>query len=258
MIFVAAGTQDGRELAGFLLGNGYEVTASVVTRYGGELLEEYKNRGMIVNQEPLDEAALEGYIRQHEIGLFVDASHPYAANVSENAMLACRQQGIPYVRYERAESSITYQKAYLVKDYAEAATMAAKLGKNIFVTTGSRNLKALAEAPQLRNCTLTVRVLPEPEVLRECMVVGFQPKHIIAMQGPFSKELNIELYKKYKAEVILTKNSGQIGGTDTKFAAAMELGLPVVLINRPPIQYDHLAHSFNEVLAFVRKALDGK
>ena len=71
------------------------------------------------------------------------------------------------------------------------------------------------------------------------------------MQGPFSLELNRELYKKYMAEVIVTKDSGRVGGTDTKAAAAMELGLPLVLIERPVLRYDHLARSFAEALAFV-------
>lgn len=263
MIFVTAGTQDGRELAGFLLGNGYAVTASVVSRYGGELLEEYKSRGLIVNEEPLDETALAAYIKQHDIGLFVDASHPYAANVSENAMAACHALGIPYIRYERQESPIAYEKAYMVQDYESAAQKAAALGKHIFLTTGSRNLKSFAQSPALRDCVLTARVLPETSVIAECIALGFQPNHIIGMQGPFSKMLNMELYKKYEAEVVVTKNSGQMGGTDTKCAAAMELGLPIVLIDRPLLSYDHVARSYAEVLAFVRgqKAgnnLDGK
>ncbi len=253
MIFVTAGTQDGRELAGFLLGSGYEVTASVVSQYGGELLEEYQNRGLVVNKKPLDENALEQYIQQHAIDLFVDASHPYAVNVSANAMTACHAQGIPYIRYERRESAVTYKKAYLVQTYEEAAQKAAELGKNVFLTTGSRNLEVFAQSSALQDCVLTARVLPEPDVVAGCIGLGFLPGQIIAMQGPFSKELNMELYKKYKAEVIITKNSGQVGGTDTKFAAAKELDLPVVLINRPKIPYDHLAQSFAEVLAFTKK-----
>ena len=100
MIFVAAGTQDGRELAGALLQAGYDVTASVVSSYGEKLLEQYPR--LIINDKPLDEDALKDYIWQHDIRIFVDASHPYAANVSGNAMRACRATNIPYIRYERA------------------------------------------------------------------------------------------------------------------------------------------------------------
>ena len=148
MIFVAAGTQDGRELAGFLLEKGQSVTASVVSRYGEELLSRYP--GIVINDRPLDEAALAEYCREHGVAVFVDASHPYAANISENAMRACRACGIPYIRYERESAPLDYEQAHYVANYEEAAEVAASLGKNIFLTTGSHNLKAFAKAEALR------------------------------------------------------------------------------------------------------------
>ena len=252
MIFVAAGTQDGRELAGFLLEKGQSVTASVVSRYGEELLSRYP--GIVINDRPLDEAALAEYCRAHGVAVFVDASHPYAANISENAMRACRACGIPYIRYERQSAPLDYEKAHYVANYEEAAKVAADLGRNIFLTTGSHNLKAFTEAPALKKCVLTARVLPAPEVIEECTALGFRPSHIVALQGPFSEALNEELYKKYEADVVVTKNGGTVGGADTKFAAAMKLGLPLVIVERPRIAYDNMAQTFEEILAFVHKA----
>ena len=88
MIFVLAGTQDGRELVRLLLENGYDVAASVVSRYGGELLAHACGQKCLINDKPLDEQALQAYMRTQQISLLVDASHPYAANVSRNAMAA--------------------------------------------------------------------------------------------------------------------------------------------------------------------------
>ena len=249
MIFVAAGTQDGRELAGFLLEKGQRVTASVVSRYGEELLSRYP--GICINDRPLDEAALADYCRAHGIAVFVDASHPYAANISANAMNACRACGIPYIRYERQSAPLAYTKAHYVADYEEAAKVAASLGKHIFLTTGSHNLKAFTEAPALQDCVLTARVLPDPKVVEECTALGLRPSQIVALQGPFSEALNEELYKKYEADVVVTKNGGTVGGADTKFAAAMKLGLPLVIVERPRIAYDNMAQTFAEVLEFI-------
>ena len=249
MIFVAAGTQDGRELAGFLLEKGQRVTASVVSRYGEELLSRYP--GICINDRPLDEAALADYCRAHGIAVFVDASHPYAANISANAMNACRACGIPYIRYERQSAPLAYVKAHYVADYEEAAKVAASLGKHIFLTTGSHNLKAFTEAPALQDCVLTARVLPDPKVVEECTALGLRPSQIVALQGPFSEALNEELYKKYEADVVVTKNGGTVGGADTKFAAAMKLGLPLVIVERPRIAYDNMAQTFAEVLEFI-------
>jgi len=251
MILVAAGTQDGRELAGFLLQEGFPVTASVISSYGEQLLRKYQ--GIQINDRPLDEDGLADYMTRHGIRMLVDASHPYAANVSQNAMAACRRLSVPYIRYERQTSPVSYEKAYCVPDYESAARKASELGKRIFLTTGSRNLHVFSESPYLKDCEVTVRVLPSAEVLSMCEKLGFSPKRIVAMQGPFSEELNRAMFEQYGAEVIVTKNSGRIGGADTKFAAAEALGLPVVLIDRPKLAYEHLAQTFEEVLAFVRE-----
>ena len=250
MIFIAAGTQDGRELAGFILEHGYEVTASVVSEYGGELLNRYK--GIKVNNKAMDEAGFVEYFRKNQVECFVDASHPYAANISTNAMKACERCGVPYIRYERASSQLDYDKAYYVESVEAAAEKAGELGRHVFLTTGSRSLPVFAGAAALRECDVVCRILPEAEVVREARELGFSPNHIIAMQGPFSKELNRELFIKYNADVVVTKNSGSLGGADTKFAAVKELNLPLVIIDRPKVEYTNVSDSFEVVLEFIK------
>ncbi len=249
MIFVAAGTQDGRELAGRLLSEGYPVIASVVSRYGSELLARYP--GMLINDKPLDEAGLSEYIESHNIRVFVDASHPYAANVSQNAMNACRKAGIPYIRYERQAAPVECKKLTVVENYEQAAEAAAGLGKTIFLTTGSRNIQKFIQSPHLSGCRIVARILPTADVISEVTSLGLTPKDIIALQGPFTREFNREMFRQYGADVIITKNSGTIGGTDTKFSAADDLGLPVILVDKPAIKYDNLAVDFDTVIKFV-------
>ena len=256
MIFVAAGTQDGRELAGALLSKGYPVTASVVSSYGEKLLERYPGLG--INDRPLDEDALKAYIREHDVNLFVDASHPYAANVSQNAMEACHAAGIPYIRYERRSVPVDYENVYPVETYEEAAKEAARLGKTVFLTTGSRNLKVFTSSEALKDHIVIARILPTAKVLSECEELGLTPKEIVALQGPFSEELNIALYRQYGADVVVTKNSGEIGGTDTKLTAAQKLGLPVVMIDRPKLDYDVIAYTFEEVFEFAKEKIGGR
>ena len=250
MVFVIAGTEDGRELAGFLLNNGFEVTASVVSSYGKTLLSRYE--GIKINDKKLDETELVELLFNDNVNILVDASHPYAVNVSQNAMTACHKANVPYIRYERESLPLTYTNIYHVENYEEAALKAAQLGKNIFLTTGSRNLKTFVNSPALKDCNLIARILPTAEVLVECEKLGFNPKNIVAMQGPFSTELNIELFKHYNADVIISKDSGQIGGVDTKLTAAEKLNLPVVLIDRPKINYDNVVSNFDDVLSFCK------
>lgn len=253
MIFVLAGTQDGRELVQELIKAKYPVIASVVSEYGKQLLADTQ---LQINDKPLDLLELEQFIIDKKINLLVDASHPYAVNVTKNAILVCQKMNIPYIRYERPALSMpVYDKLYFVDAYQAAAKQSALLGETIFLTTGSRNLKTFKQSPYLEKHHLIARVLPDAQVLTECLELGFLAKDIIAMQGPFSHELNIELYKKYHAEVIVTKNSGKIGGTDTKITAAIEMNLPIVMIDRPTIDYAASTATYDEVLALIKKMI---
>ena len=249
-IFLIAGTEDGRKLAKFLSEKNFDVTASVVSVYGRKLLENCA--GVKINDKPLERGDLEKILREENFSFLVDASHPYAKNISSNALAAAEAAKIFYLRYERAEVAFDYEKIFHVESYEEAAVKAAQLGKNIYLTTGSRSLKIFVD--RLKDCNLTARILPTAEVLTQCEALGLTPKQIVAMQGPFSTELNIELFKHAGAEVIVTKNSGQIGGTDTKLEAAKFLSLPVVMINRPKIFYPNLAETFDDVLKAIRNA----
>ena len=246
-IFLIAGTEDGRKLAKFLSQKNFNVTASVVSDYGRKLLETCA--GIKINDKPLDRDELKKILREEHFNFLVDASHPYAKNISANAIDAAQAAQIVYVRYERAEIEFDYEKIFHVDSYEEAALKAAELGKNIFLTTGSRNLKIFVDL--LKDCNLTARILPTAEVLTQCEALGLTPKQIIAMQGSFSTELNVELFKHAGAEVIVTKNSGQIGGADTKLEAAKILNLPVVVINKPKIDYPNVATTFDDVLKFL-------
>ena len=111
----------------------------------------------------------------------------------------------------------------------------------------SRNLSKFTSAECLRDCRLIARVLPTAEVIGLCEDLGLAPDQIVALQGPFSAALNRELFLRYEAEVIITKNSGTLGGTDTKVQAAAELDLPLIVIDRPPLAYDCLCSTFEEV-----------
>ena len=248
-IFLIAGTEDGRRLAQLLSEKNFDVTASVVSDYGRKLLESCA--GIKINDKALGRDELEKILREEKFNCLVDASHPYAKNISANATAAAQAAKIFYVRYERAEIFFDYEKIFRVENFEEAALKASQLGKNIYLTTGSRNLKIFVDL--LKDFNLTARVLPTAEVLSLCENFGLTPKQIVAMQGPFSTELNVELFRHAKADVVVTKNSGKIGGADTKLAAAKILNLPVVMIDRPKIFYPNTAETFDDVLKFLEE-----
>lgn len=252
MILVLAGTRDGRELASRLADDGYQVLVSVVSEYGASLA---KHPRVQIHIGALDEAGLRELIERSGIKYLVDASHPYAAGVSVNAMNAAAKTGTVYIRFERPMTMLPdYERLYIVDNARQAAQTAAQFGKNVFLTTGSRSLSIFKDEPALQNCRIIARVLPEPSVIEECISLGFSPRDIVAMQGPFSLALNIEMFRFYQANVIVTKNGGDIGGADSKIEAAIHLNLPIIMIDRPKIEYPNLFSSIDQVVNFLKEA----
>jgi precorrin-6A/cobalt-precorrin-6A reductase len=230
MILVLAGTSEGRKAAAALEKEGLPVIASTATDYGGELLRrDFKGE---ITSRRLDLGAMLELIVSKSITRLVDATHPYATEVTATAIEACRLSGISYERVERTASDPESLTGVIeAGSIEEAATLAASYSGNIFLTTGSSKLEEYTSI--IDPWRLVVRILPVIASLEKCLSLNIPPANIIAMQGPFDEETNRALFKRYKAEVVVTKESGSTGGTAEKIKAAQVLGLPVILINRP-------------------------
>ncbi len=252
MILLLAGTSDARLLLHRMKAAGLPVAVSVTTEYGAALLEEEAD---LVNQKKLDAEGLHELFQKWQITLVVDATHPYAAEASKNALAATHAADIPYFRYERAAVHTEKQTAsgllHKAASVEEAAALAGQLGETVFLTTGSKNLPDFIRHPALANKRIVARVLPEVNVVAQCRSLGLQPRDIVAMQGPFSQALNRELFLAYGAQVIVTKESGKLGGCDTKLAAATELSLPIVMIERPALSYGRSTDNVEELLTWI-------
>ena len=103
---------------------------------------------------------------------------------------------------------------------------------NILLTTGSRELHAFASVRDFASRAYA-RVLPMEDSLRACREAGLPPAHILAMQGPFSRDFNAALYDQLRIRTMVSKDSGQPGGVADKVLPALERGIDVVMIERP-------------------------
>lgn len=230
MILVLAGTSEGRLAAASLEKEGFEVIASTATAYGGELLA--KDFHGEITARPLSFAEMVSLITAKKIDKVIDATHPFAVEVSNNVREACRLKGVTYERLERDEETFAEEEGlFRARDVEEAVQLAAGVEGSIFLTTGSSKLEFYTAGLDAER--LVVRILPVKESLEKCLSLGISPRNIIAMQGPFDEELNRCLFKRYRASLVITKDSGPAGGTREKIDAARGLGIPVVLINRP-------------------------
>ncbi|MBU8907809.1 precorrin-6A reductase [Desertibacillus haloalkaliphilus] len=251
MILVIAGTSDARELAIEIDKQGYQLITSVVTENAAKSLTEARLPVRVGRLAAID---MVDFIKEHQITLIVDASHPFAEEASRNAIEAAERSDTPYIRYERKE--ITSYDAIVTKvaSYEEAADVASNHQGVVMLTTGSKTLPTFAQKlVGLEGVRFLARMLPRKDNLELCEQLGIEQKNIIAIQGPFSKELNKALYRQYGVTLMITKESGKVGSVDEKVEAARELGIPIVMIQRPRIGYGNVYSDIPQVVEQIKK-----
>ena len=170
--------------------------------------------------------ALAEYLAREEIGLVVDATHPFAARISRNAAQACEAAGVPRLLLARPPWSPRAGDHWVPAADAEAAAAALPgLGRRAFLAIGRQELAAFSGPTQP---WFLVRLIEQPETPPPLAAY-----HLVLGRGPFAVAREIELLREHGIEVVVSKNSGG-AGAGAKIAAARELGLPVVMIERPP------------------------
>lgn len=255
MILILAGTSDARELAMLVQQEGYPLLTTVVTESAAKSMEE---AGLPVRVGRMDAEEICKLIKEQHFEAVIDASHPFAEEASRNALSGARLAEVPYIRYERASvEEKPHPLITMVDDYAEAAAVAAEHKGVVMLTTGSKTLQVFTEKLiNLPDIRLIARMLPRKDNMEKCEQLGVEQKNIVAIQGPFSKELNAALYKQYGVTLMITKESGKVGSVDEKLEAALELGIPTVMIARPKIEYGTVFSEFDQVIQALKEKLE--
>ncbi|MEF9953489.1 MAG: precorrin-6A/cobalt-precorrin-6A reductase, partial [Clostridium sp.] len=158
----------------------------------------------------------------------VDATHPYAKVVTEYIREACTLSSIKLIRVIR--ESLEDSGDIYVDSIEEAVDYLNKSEGNILLTTGSNNIHLFNSINRDR---LYARVLPSIEAIEKCINCSIKGSRIIAMQGPFTKEMNIHHIRYTGAKFLVTKESGKGGGYGEKILAAKEEGIKSIVIGRP-------------------------
>ena len=243
MILLLGGTIDSREISKEFKKYKIEFITSTVSEYGKSLAEEHSD---IVVREVMDKNRLVSFINENQINIIIDATHPFAQNVSENAINAAEETGILYLRFERPDFETVPQNIIYVKDINEASIKALEIGKNILLTTGSRGLSSFKNLIKEKN--VFVRILPEISSITACEEAGIQTGNIIAMQGPFSEDFNDIIIKEKKIDLLITKDSGKAGGLLEKITAAKKNNITLIIIKRPEIRYPSVFREINKLI----------
>lgn len=241
-ILIFAGTTEGRKLSECLAASGIYHTICVATEYGEIVLKE--NPFMTVHRERMNEDQIREFIQNGKFEAVVDATHPYADIVTENIKTAMEGTNISYLRLKREmDFSQKEDNVFYFESNEACAKALEEIQGNILLTTGSKELKKYCVSEYVKS-RLFVRVLPGLESLSLCIEQGIKGKQIIAMQGPFTTEMNEAMIRQYGISCLVTKQSGASGGYFEKLAAAKKTGISVFAIGHPG---EDTGYSFHEV-----------
>ena len=248
-VWLIGGTSDSVAIAKILTANNISFVVSVTTPTAQALYTE--DTQIFVGCMNLEK--MQFFCREKDIKAIVDASHPYAVEVSQNAIAISTRLNIPYLRYERKDyraldltntnSAILELNSFdalLSKDYLQGHKVLLAIGCKVLDRFKSWQTRA----------TLYARVLPKIKSLTTALDAGFTSDRLIAIRPPLDIALERALWQQWNISLVVTKASGKAGGEDIKRQLATELNIPLIIIKRPKIIYPQQTTDIREVLTF--------
>ncbi len=243
MIWVIGGTKDSRVFLEKFASADKNIIVSTATEYGGKLLEGLPVK-VVSERLPLE--LMRGFVEKNSIKTIVDISHPYAFEVSKNAMKVAEEFSIAYYRFEREEIHIIPDRFSEFQNINDLLEYCDKLDENILVTLGSNNIEHFSKLKNLEK--FYFRILPKWDMVKRCEDNGILPKNIIAMQGPFSLNMNKAMIEQLNIKYLVTKKGGVTGGEREKIDACNEKGIEVILLDKPQIQYPNCYRNIDDLI----------
>jgi precorrin-6A/cobalt-precorrin-6A reductase len=183
------------------------------------------------------------YLRDNAITHLIDCTHPFAAQISRNAIAACALTAIPLIALQRPEWRAVPGDSFThVADIAQAVAALPEAPARVFLAIGKQNLGVFADQPQHHYLLRLVDPPEEPPPLPDC--------HVILARGPFDLAGDTLLLRQHAISHIVAKNAGG-SGARAKLDAARALGVPVIMINRPALPFRLVVQKVEDVLRWL-------
>ncbi len=188
----------------------------------------------------MDKDEIIAFCIDHDIRLIVNAAHPFAVQLHRNIYLAAKEMGIETIRYERIfpvpphSSRVRYFSSY---EEMIAALLASPY-QNILALTGVQTISTFKPLSQQRNCYF--RILDTVLSRQKAQETGIANKQVIPMKPEADAKELIRLARSTRAEILLSKESGESGYFETKVQASDELNIPLWVVQRPPLPFNQV------------------
>ena len=236
-IFLRGGTKDSTNIIEHIKDK-YDsyILTTTTTEYGAKLARESGSDETIAKPLPKDEI-LEILSSRH-FDILIDATHPFASHITQTSIDVSKITEIPYIRFERPITNLENMDTSRIH-YAESFDAAGKLiasefsKGNVLHFAGANTMEEILKYVSCER--FYPRILKVPSSIEKCEKLGVDKDHIIPMNGAATTKENMELIEKYDACVMITKESGEIGGVIDKIEAANKKDISVVMIQRPKI-----------------------
>lgn len=237
-IFLLGGTKDSTEIIKHLKDKyNTHILTTTTTEYGSKLAIEAGSDETIA--KPLLKDEIIEIIDNSDFDLLIDATHPFAEHITQTSVSVSEICKIPYIRFERPPlnfenidaSHIIYAKSF--ENAGEIISREIPEG-NILHFAGANTMEAVLK--NVSKDRFYPRILKVEKSIEKCERLGIKNSHIIPMKGAASLKENIDLIEKYSASVMITKESGEIGGVIEKIQAANEKNISIIMIKRPKIE----------------------
>ncbi|MEU4428670.1 cobalt-precorrin-6A reductase [Actinoplanes sp. NPDC024001] len=236
-ILLLGGTTEARRLAGLLVADGHRVTTSLA----GRTSEPLRPAGDVRIGGFGGVDGLVAHLRDERIDVLIDATHPFAATITRNAVAASGASGVPLLILRRPGwTARPGDEWHRVASLAEAAARVAELGRRVFLTTGRQELGAFADV----DCFVLARSVEPPGTPAP------RDLTVVLDRGPFTVESERQLMLDHRIDLLVTKDSG---GSDAKLAAARALAIPVLMVDRPALPAGPVSSTPEEILAALRR-----
>jgi precorrin-6A/cobalt-precorrin-6A reductase len=230
VILLLGGTSDTAPLADLIAGGGYGVLVSTATDYP---LDKGTHPSISHRAGPLDRDGLTSLIRRKSIRAVVDATHPYAEAVSIAAREAACLANVPLLTFVRPAAVGDEHGVLFAETHSNAAQAAFAFGGPVLLAIGANNLAPYARQAAKTGVAFVARILPRTESRSAALKAGAPEACLIMAKGPFSTEANVEVIRKHKIRVIVTKDGGAASGVLEKLEAARREGCRMILVKRP-------------------------
>jgi len=251
-IWLIGGTSESAQLAIALLEQKIPYLVTVTTESARRLYPPSAN----VQVGKMSPEQMSAFIQAQRIAGILDASHPFACEISQQAIAL---QTVPYLRYERAavqpQVLESAQAKVTVVDSIEALLASPRLHhQRVLLTLGCRDLYRFSTLRQTTQ--LFARILPSIEAIAQARAAGFTPDEIVALKPPISAALEKALWQQWSISQVVAKSSGHPGGETVKRQVAAELGVELILLRRPPVNYPQQTSSEHEAIKFCRQTIE--